>query len=98
MKIIIFDFEVFKYDVLLGAHIFNDKDIEVKQTWDLDEIRQFYEEHIEDIWVGHNNSRYDNLILQAIVQGMNETQVKAYSNKIIDMKYKPWLNIHLNLL
>ena len=27
---------------------------------------------------------------------MNETQVKAYSNKIIDMKYKPWLNIHLN--
>lgn len=96
MRIVIFDFEVFEYDVLLGAHIFNDEDIEVKQTWDLDEIRQFYEEHIEDIWVGHNISRYDNLILQAIVQGMNETQVKAYSNKIIDMKYKPWLNIHLN--
>lgn len=96
MRIVIFDFEVFEYDVLLGVHIFNDDSIEVKQTWDLDEIRQFYEEHIEDIWVGHNISRYDNLILQAIVQGMNETQVKAYSNKIIDMKYKPWLNIHLN--
>lgn len=96
MRIVIFDFEVFEYDVLLGVHIFNDDSIEVKQIWDLDEIRQFYEEHIEDIWVGHNISRYDNLILQAIVQGMNETQVKAYSNKIIDMKYKPWLNIHLN--
>lgn len=97
MRIIIYDFEVFKYDVLLGTHIFEDNDdIKTWQTWDLDEIRQFYEEHIEDIWVGHNISRYDNLILQAIVRGMNEEQVKEYSNKIIDMKYKPWLDIHLN--
>ena len=96
MKIIIFDFEVFKYDVLLGLYFINDDNIEAKQTWNLDEIRQIYQEHRDDIWVGHNNSRYDNLILQAIVQGMNETQVKEYSNKIIQMKYKPWLNIHLN--
>lgn len=96
MKVIIFDFEVFEYDTLLGAHILNDDNIEVKQTWDLDEIRQFYNEHIEDIWVGHNISRYDNLILQAIIEGMDEQKIKAYSNKIIDMKYKPWLNIHLN--
>ena len=27
---------------------------------------------------------------------MNEEQLKEYSNKIIDMKYKPWLDIHLN--
>jgi len=96
MRIVIFDFEVFEHDILLGAHILNDDNIEVYQTWNLDDIRQFYEEHINDIWVGHNISRYDNLILQAIVQGMDETQIKAYSNKIIDMKYKPWLNIHLN--
>lgn len=96
MKIVIFDFEVFEHDVLLGAHILNDEKIETLQTWNLQEIRQFYDAHINDVWVGHNISRYDNLILQAIVQGMTETQIKAYSNKIIDMKYKPWLNIHLN--
>lgn len=96
MKIIIFDFEVFEHNTLLGAHILNDDNIEVRQTWNLDEIKVFYNKHINDIWVGHNISRYDNLILQAIIQGMNEQQIKAYSNKIIDMKYKPWLNIHLN--
>lgn len=96
MNIIIFDFEVFKYDTLLGVHILNDDNITTKQTWNFKEICAFYEEHINDIWVGHNISRYDNLILQAIVRGMNEEQVKEYSNKIIDMKYKPWLDIHLN--
>lgn len=96
MNIIIFDFEVFKYDTLFGAHILNDDNITTMQTWSLKEICAFYEEHINDIWVGHNISRYDNLILQAIVRGMNEEQVKEYSNKIIDMKYKPWLDIHLN--
>lgn len=96
MNIIIFDFEVFKYDTLLGVHILNDDNITTKQTWNLKEICAFYEEHINDIWVGHNISRYDNLILQAIVRGMNEEQIKEYSNKIIDMKYKPWLDIHLN--
>ena len=55
MRIIIFDFEVFEYDVLLGTHIFNDDNIEVKQSWDLKEIRRFYEEHIDDIWIGHRS-------------------------------------------
>lgn len=97
MRIIIYDFEVFKYDVLLGTHIFEDNNnIKTWQTWNLDDIRKFYNEHSDDIWIGHNISRYDNLILQAIVRGMNEEQVKEYSNKIIDMKYKPWLDIHLN--
>lgn len=96
MNLLIFDFEVFKYDTLLGAHILKDDKIITYQTWSLDDIRAFYKEHIDDIWVGHNISRYDNLILQAIVRGMDEEQVKAYSNKIIDMKYKPWLDIHLN--
>lgn len=96
MNLIIFDFEVFKYDILLGVHLLEDDKITTIQTWNLDEIRAFYNAHINDIWIGHNISRYDNLILQSIMQGMNEEQVKEYSNKIIDMKYKPWLNIHLN--
>ena len=41
MKIIIFDFEVFKYDVLLGAIILdNNKDPEYFQTWDKEEIKK----------------------------------------------------------
>ena len=61
-KIVIFDFEVFKYNTLLGAIVINDGEINLFQSWDLDEIKNFYKEHINDIWVGHNNERYDNLL------------------------------------
>ena len=42
MKVIIFDFEVFAYDTLLGATII-DKDgtKSIFQTWNLDDIRSF---------------------------------------------------------
>lgn len=70
MNIIIFDFEVFKYDTLLGCLIVSDKE-EIKQFWSLDEIKQFYIEHSEDIWIGHNNYSYDNVILTEIMNGRN---------------------------
>ena len=68
MKIIIWDFEVFKHDVLLGTIIVDGQNQTVYQTWDEDEIRAFYEEHKNDIFVGHNSTYYDDLILEAIVQ------------------------------
>ena len=65
MRILIFDFEVFKYDTLLGVYDVNsDKYI---QTWDLGEIKSFYEKNKDAIWIGHNNSHYDNFILQSII-------------------------------
>lgn len=70
-NIIIYDFEVFKYDTLLGAIIINDDKYSILQTWDLDEIRNFYKDNIKSIWIGHNNSSYDNFILEAIIKKKN---------------------------
>ena len=48
-NIIIYDFEVFKYNTLLGAIIINDGEINLFQSWDLDEIKNFYKEHVREI-------------------------------------------------
>lgn len=94
-KIIIFDFEVYKFDTLLGTYILNDNGIEVFQTWDLNEIREFYESHKNCIWIGHNNAGYDNFILQAIVNGASEQKVKAVNDDIIMRGKKPWFRLPL---
>ena len=65
MNVVIFDFEVFKYDTLLGTLTINGDNLVYKQMWSLDEIKNFYKAHIDDIWVGHNNDAYDNHILKA---------------------------------
>ena len=71
-KIIIFDFEVFKYDTLLGTLIINeDNTIEIKQIWSAEKIKEFYYQHLNDLWVGHNNDYYDNGIMQAILEDKN---------------------------
>lgn len=95
MKIIIFDFEVFKYDCLLGAVELDGNNKRIFQTWDLDEITQFYKQHVDDIWVGHNNSFYDNHILQAVVKGKSEPEIKRISDEIVEGKRHPYVNIPL---
>ena len=80
MKILVFDFEIFKYDTLLGVYdIHNNKYI---QLWDVSEIKNFYESNKDAIWVGHNNSHYDNYILQAII--LNENPYKVSKLIITD--------------
>ena len=70
MNIIIYDFEVFKHDTLLGAIIIEEgKEERTIQTWNLNDIRKFYNTHKEHIWIGWNNNYYDDLILEAIVNG-----------------------------
>lgn len=90
MKFIVFDFEVFRYDVLLGAYIVNDN--KYFQTWEPYKIREFYEEHKEDVWVGHNNSHYDNHILEAVLFGVNPYEI---SKLITEENYKSKLKIKL---
>ena len=71
-SLIIFDFEVFKYDTLLGAKIINNDNVQLYQTWNLEEIKEFYNNHKDNsIWIGHNNSGYDNWILSSIVRNKN---------------------------
>lgn len=90
MNLIIFDFEVFKKDTLLGCKILPEN--KIYQTWDKDCIRDFYYEHQNDIWIGWNNSSYDNLILQSII---NRKDPYIISKNIIDNRSKPYLNIKL---
>lgn len=93
-NLIIFDFEVFKYDTLLGTYILDESNNITKlQTWDLDEIRKFYEEHKDNsIWLGWNNQGYDNFILQAIVR-KNDPFIT--SREIIDGNRFKYLDIKL---
>lgn len=70
-KILIYDFEVFKYDVLMGVKELNDDGGIRYRLWGKEAIENFYYEHMEDIWVGHNNYGYDDLILQCIIKGGN---------------------------
>lgn len=68
MRFIINDFEVFKYDVLFGVKIIEDEKNYIYQTWDKEEIKKFYKEHTEDMWIGHNICGYDIHILEAILE------------------------------
>ena len=95
MKYIIFDFEVFKNDTLLGAFICDENlDVQmVKQLWNIEKIKALYENYKNDIWVGFNNEYYDNLILQSIIQNKN---VKETNDLLINKNTKLSLNINLN--
>ena len=92
MRLIIFDFEVFKYDVLLGAIIVEKDKKELFQTWDKSLIKEFYNNNQESVWIGHNNSHYDNYILQAIIENKDPFTI---SKKIVEENIKPKLDIYL---
>lgn len=91
MKIIIFDFEVFKFDTLLGCYVISDSENpKYYQTWDLDKIRQYYTINEDSIWIGHNNYSYDNNILDAILKKQD-----AYerSKSIIELGKRSYSNV-----
>lgn len=85
MSIIIHDFEVFKYDVLLGVIVVNETGEKLIQFWGEKNILEFYNSHTHDLWVGHNNLEYDELILEAIVNGKDAYKT---SKSIIGSKFR----------
>ena len=91
MKIIVFDFEVFKHDTLLGCYLLNEQ--KYFQSWNKEEMKQFYYKNKNAIWVGHNNQGYDNFILEAI---LNDADPYAVSDAIINQHAKLRLTIDLN--
>lgn len=94
MRFIIYDFEVFRFDTLLGCKIiFEDGHREYYQTWDLDEIRKFYDENKNNMWVGHNSSGYDDLILEAVIKKQNTYQV---SKKIVNQNIRSRCHLNFN--
>lgn len=93
MNVIIFDFEVFKEDTLLGTIILDGEKQTVYQTWNINDIKNFYLKHSDDIWIGHNNEGYDNYILEAIIKGENP---KKISDEIVEGHEQKWLRLKLN--
>lgn len=91
MKIIIFDYEIFKEDTLLGClGIEEGKVVDTFQSWDLQEMKSFFNKHRTDIWVGWNNSGYDNFMIQAMMKDENLFEL---SNKIVVERFKPKLTL-----
>ena len=86
MICVLLDFEVFRYDTLLGALIIAEDKLIKYQTWDLSAMQKFYEVHANSIWIGHNNIGYDNVILETIVNNKNPYTM---SKKIINAQMRP---------
>ena len=87
-----YDFEVFKFDFLLGAIVIDTEGEHLFQSWDRTEIVNFYKEHQNDIWIGWNSMEYDRYILQSIIKGENPYLT---SKKIIEQRETPYFFMHL---
>ena len=72
-----YDFEVFKYDWLVViANTDTKETICIKN--DRDKLITFYQEHVNDIWVGYNSQHYDQYILKAILLNLNPKKVNDF--------------------
>ena len=75
-----YDLEIFAHDMLLG--VYDGK--EYTQIWnDTDKMREYYEQHKEDIWCGHNSGSYDSILFKLMLLGNTPEKVKEYSDQII---------------
>lgn len=80
-RIIIFDYEVFRYDNLLGCIILENGTRRVYQEWNNLKIKNFFKENQNALWVGHNNYYYDDHITEAIVFEKNPYEI---SQKLVN--------------
>lgn len=72
-----FDFETFRYDWLVVVMDMSAQS-ETIIVNDSDKLRNFYEEHKSDIWVGFNCREYDDYILKAILLGFDPKEVNDF--------------------
>ena len=73
---IIYDFEVFKHDTLLGTL---DTDTnEIVQLWDIKAIKAYAQEKLTEIWIGYNCEHYDKILLHGILSGKLVTPGKVF--------------------
>lgn len=96
MNLIIYDFEVFRFDTLLGYGIVNQQDgtCQWYQTWNLEEMREIYNRYADDsIWIGWNNNFYDDVIFETIIRNKVSPYVK--SKELINSKYRQHCRIKL---
>lgn len=91
MKLIIYDLETYRYDFLFGSLILEDGKETVYQTWDINDIKQFYNDHKDDsIFIGWNSKYYDNIVLEAAINGKDPYLM---SKKIIEDDHGIWCHL-----
>lgn len=74
---VFYDFEVFKYDWLVVINdVTNHKETVIVN--DADQLQKFYDEHINDIWVGFNSRHYDQFILKGILCGFEPKKINDF--------------------
>lgn len=78
-----YDFEVFKYDWLVVIINPIEKTI-TKIVNDPQALKDYFEAHCNEIWIGYNNRRYDQYIMKAILLGMDPKEVNDWI--IVDNK------------
>lgn len=72
-----YDFEVYKYDWLVV--IINPiEKLETVIVNDAEKLKEYYEAHKNEIWIGYNNRRYDQYIMKGILCGFNPKEVSDY--------------------
>lgn len=75
--LIFYDFEVFKYDwlVVLVDPLNEEKTVIVNKP---EKLKEYYEAHKHDIWIGYNSRNYDVYILKAILCGFDPKEVNDF--------------------
>lgn len=73
---IVFDFEVFRYDwlVVFKNILTNESTIIIN---DVEKLNDFYNKNKENLFVGFNNKNYDNYIFKVILQGGNPFEASS---------------------
>ena len=77
IKILFYDFEVFKYDWLVVA-IDPDEPEPYVVINDVDQLTKLYEMYKEDIWIGFNSRHYDQYILKGLLSGFDAWEINKH--------------------
>lgn len=74
---IFYDFEVFTHDWLVVIFDIDNRKIH-EIVNDEEQLRDVYDAHKSDIWVGYNSRQYDQYILKAILCGFNPKEISDF--------------------
>nr|DAH82283.1 MAG TPA: DNA polymerase [Caudoviricetes sp.] len=72
--ILLFDIEIFKKDALFVFRDYFTKEWFIINN-DLNELRKFYLEYRDSMFIGYNNASYDNNVMRGYLQGKNAYQM-----------------------
>lgn len=79
-----FDFEVYPYDWLVVIiDVINKKEHVIVN--DVENLKDIYDKHKNNIWIGYNSRNYDQYILKGLLCGFNPKEINDY----IIIKNKP---------